>query len=545
MQLKAVRAVSLSTMVGLFLALLAVPSGAAPSGADLLLAAGAGQAFVSVGDQSTREASCWTDPADDVTNLESSTDAPIDEPRGDIVEHCATHGVTAITLTATVDEGTDPTADPNWQGGTLMGWFIDITGDGEGDFFAQLTLDEDGEVDPTLEDITVGGEAETECDGLYWTYADGAYTLRFGRDCLGDPTTMAVSLGFTYDQRVESTSGVATIDTAPGDDEFEDALSQGALTDPGVNRIDGDERIESAILGSQAAFDDLGASAVVLARADLFPDAQAGTPLAIAMDAPLLLSAGDTLSADTATEIQRVLPPGGTVYVLGGEAALSSTVDSDLTALGYSPMRLAGANRFETAAIIASEGLGSPSTVILADGADFADAVIAGAASYAVANQDAFAGELEAQVAAVLLTDGERLPDETSSYLGIDTALNTVTVGAEAAAAYPLATQSYAGETDAETSVLVAEAVFPEPTLVGIATEADFADALFGGALVGDPEVGPGPMLMTAPDVLTVETQGYLQDNAESIETAVIFGGPGAVDAEVEEAIVSALSPTP
>lgn len=542
MQLKAVRAVSLSTMVGLFLALLAVPSGAVSSGADLLLAAGAGQAFVSVGDQSTREASCWTDPADDVTNLESSTDAPIDEPRGDIVEHCATHGVTAITLTATVDEGTDPTTDPNWQGGTLMGWFIDITGDGEGDFFAQLTLDEDGDVAPTLEDITVGGEAETECDGLYWTYAGGTYTLRFGRDCLGDPTSLAVSLGFTYDQRVESTSGVATIDTAPGDDEFEDALSQGALTDPGVNRIDGDERIESAVLGSQAAFDDLGASAVVLARADLFPDAQAGTPLAIAMDAPLLLSAGDTLSGDTATEIQRVLPPEGTVYVLGGEAALSGTVDTDLTALGYAPMRLAGANRFETAAIVASEGLGSPATVILADGAEFADAVIAGAASYAIANQDIFAGEAEVSAAAVLLTDGDRLPDETAAYLGVDSALNTVTVGADAATAYPMATQSYAGETDAETSVLVAEALFDAPTLVGIATEADFADALFGGALVGDPDVGPGPILMTAPDELSDPVETYLADHTASIQTAVIFGGPGAVTTTVEDSIVATLT---
>lgn len=538
MQFTAVRTLGLA-LATLMIAALAVPAAAAQSGAERLLAAGAGQVFVTAGDASTRDAACWTDPADDVVNLEDDN-APIDEPRGDILEHCATHGVTAVTLSATIDEGTDPAEDVNWSGGTLLGWFIDITGDGDGDFFAQLTQDADGQLAPTLEDLTTGGPAETECDGLYWSYADGTITLRFGRDCLNDPPVIAVSVGFTYDQRVEDTNGVATFDAAPGADGVEDGLPAGALTDPGVNRVDGDERKESAVLGSQAAFDDGAASAVVLARADLAPDAQAGTPLAIASDGPLLLSDGATLSPDTATEIQRVLPTGGTVYVLGGEAALSSQVDSDLAALGYSPVRLAGVNRFETAAVIAEEGLGSPSTVILADGAGFADAVIAGAASWAIANQEAFAGETP-EVAAVLLTDGERLPTETSDYLGVDTALNTVTVGQDAATAYPLGTQSYAGETDAETSVMVAEALFPEPELVGIATEADFADALFGGALVGDPDVGPGPMLITSPDSLSDPVRTYLTDQSGSIEVAVIFGGPGAVSDEVEDEIVTAL----
>ncbi len=540
MYLKAARLLVLTLSATALMAVVA-PAQAHSDGVALLRAAGAGEHFVEASDEATRDAGCWDDPTGDVVNLEDE-ESPIEEPRGDITSHCATHGVTAVTLSATLDTATDPATDINWAGGTLLGWFIDVTGNQEGEFFLQLTQDEDGTVAPTLEDITVGGPAETECDGLYWSYADDTITVRFGRDCIDDPASIGVSAGFVYDQRVEEPDGVATFDAAPDSGGFEPGLPAGALTDPGVNRVDGDERIESAVLGSQASFEDGGAGAVVLARADLAPDAQTGTPLAIAMDAPLLLTAGTALSSDTSAEIQRVLPTGGTVYVLGGDAALSAQIDEDITALGYSPTRLAGANRFETATVIADEGLGRPSTVLLADGGGFADAVVAGAASWAAANQPAFAGEGDAPVAAVLLTDGERLPDETSGYLGLDTALNTVTVGSDAAGAYPLATQSYAGDTDSETSVLVAEALFPDASIVGIATEADFADALFGGALIGDPDVGPGPMLMTAPDDLSNPVATYLEENASNITTAVVFGGTGAVSQRVEDAVVRALA---
>lgn len=231
--------------------------------------------------------------------------------------------------------------------------------------------------------------------------------------------------------------------------------------DPGITRVEGLNRIQTAIAASQAACGDGQAPAVVLTRADLFPDAQAGTPLAIDLGAPLLLSAPEALSSETETEIGRVLSPGGTVYLLGGTVALSDTVQTRLQTLGYETIRCGGLNRFGTAAIIAAEGLADPATVLIADGGDFADSIVAGAAAAAV-------GDTDAVDAAVLLTSDVNIPPETQDYLdsrtGADPTL--IAVGANAGQAFP-AIEEISGPTRFETAVAVAERFFDTLTLSG------------------------------------------------------------------------------
>ncbi|WP_170127953.1 cell wall-binding repeat-containing protein [Euzebya rosea] len=95
------------------------------------------------------------------------------------------------------------------------------------------------------------------------------------------------------------------------------------------------------------------ASHVVLARVDVFADALAGSVLT--GDAPLLFTQGAILDNDVAQEIRRVLPAGGTVYLLGGEAALSATVHDAVEAYGFQVVRLAGPSRVETALAVADE----------------------------------------------------------------------------------------------------------------------------------------------------------------------------------------------
>ena len=82
--------------------------------------------------------------------------------------------------------------------------------------------------------------------------------------------------------------------------------------------------------------------AVVLARADSFPDALAGTPLAAAKSAPLLLTGSASLDSRTMAEIQRVLTPGKTVFLLGGSVALSPSIANTLGAAGYADRALRG-----------------------------------------------------------------------------------------------------------------------------------------------------------------------------------------------------------
>ena len=78
-----------------------------------------------------------------------------------------------------------------------------------------------------------------------------------------------------------------------------------------VQRIAGASRFDTAIATSQDEFPVAGsAAAVVLTRADTYPDALAGVPLAAKVGGPLLLTPSNSLTAAVKAEITRVLPGG-------------------------------------------------------------------------------------------------------------------------------------------------------------------------------------------------------------------------------------------
>lgn len=114
-----------------------------------------------------------------------------------------------------------------------------------------------------------------------------------------------------------------------------------------------DDPVQTAVLVSQRRFSDAQADHVVLSRDDDFADSLAGAPLSA--DGPLLYSDTTGLGSSTQQEVQRVLTDGGTVYLLGGEAALTSDVAGALADDGFDVRRLSGASRFETAAAVADE----------------------------------------------------------------------------------------------------------------------------------------------------------------------------------------------
>ncbi|HVM63299.1 MAG TPA: cell wall-binding repeat-containing protein, partial [Acidimicrobiales bacterium] len=213
-----------------------------------------------------------------------------------------------------------------------------------------------------------------------------------------------------------------------------------------VIRLAGGDRIGTAIAISQAAFPGAGsAKAVILTAAYTFPDALAGAPLAAAKGGPVLLTDPGLLTPATLTEIQRVLPAGGTVYILGGDAAIAATIDSALTNAGFVPQRIAGTDRFDTSVKIA-EALGSPTTVFLATGDIFADALSAGPAAASVNG-------------VVLLTNSTTLPPTVSAYLSGLNSPTVYDVGDAAGKAYPMGTLLAGGDRFA-TSALVAEKFF-------------------------------------------------------------------------------------
>jgi putative cell wall-binding protein len=289
-------------------------------------------------------------------------------------------------------------------------------------------------------------------------------------------------------------------------------------------RLAGPNRQGTAVAASIAQFPTGGsASAVVLARADTFADALAGGPLAAAKHAPLLLTSSSSLDAVTKAEIQRVMPAGGTVYLLGGTDALSDDVASSITTLGDVPVRLSGADRFATAVAIA-DAMGDPATVFEASGTNFPDALSAVPAAIQ-------------QHAAILLTDGSAQAPATSAYLTAH-APTRYAIGGDAAWADPSAI-ALAGADRYATSQAVALAFFPTPSGVELASASAFPDALAAGPLAGTADQ---PVLLVPPSgVLPEPVTAYLSTHAATLASVHAFGGTSALSTTVLAEITATL----
>lgn len=295
-----------------------------------------------------------------------------------------------------------------------------------------------------------------------------------------------------------------------------------------VQRIYGQDAIGTSLAISQAEFPAAGsANAMVLARSDFFADALAGGPLAARVGGPLLITQGASQSANldprVQAEIQRVLPAGGTVYILGGSLALSPSIDAFLHSKGYLTQRVAGANQYATAVDIAVQ-LGNPSAIFEATGLGFQDALSAVPAA-------------TARGGAILLTDGSTQAPETAAYLAAHPNDIRYAIGGPLAAlgADPVATPVY-GQDLYGTSAAVAMTFFPSATTFGAATGLNFPDALAGGVFIGTPGRA-GPMLLVEPSVpLPPSIASYLVRDAQ-MSNGFLFGGPLAVGADVMAAL--------
>jgi putative cell wall-binding protein len=287
----------------------------------------------------------------------------------------------------------------------------------------------------------------------------------------------------------------------------------------------------------------LHAHAVVLATGASFPDALAGGPLAHAAMGPLLLTDPGSLTPETFDEIKRVLPIGGTVYVLGGTSAVSPAVADQLASYGYIVTRLGGTDRFATARLIADEverlvptPAGQSEAFVLATGQNFADALSAGPL--------AAIGDMP-----ILLTDGSELDAATRDYLSGKLVLPVGGPAYEAAGVPADPSQpcgDLAGADRFATSAAVAHCIadvrsaagVPAPVFTGIATGTNYADALTGGAFLG---MLGDPLLLTDPQSLSGPAADFLGSERQTVRIVEIFGGPNAVSTGVESSILTLL----
>ncbi len=291
----------------------------------------------------------------------------------------------------------------------------------------------------------------------------------------------------------------------------------------GVQRIAGTNRFGTAVEVSKQGWPD-GAQTVVLARGDDYADALAGVPLAYQLNAPILLTHTNRLITSTKDEIIRL--GANKVIILGGTGAVSKAVALELQGMGLTVQRIAGSGRYETAALIAKEMAkgGSFDTAFVAVGTNFADALSASA--YAARSGYP-----------ILLAQPTRLPGSTETAL-IDLAItNTWVIGGTGVINDTVCAQlpgapRIAGNNRYATGIALAEKFMPGYTkIVYLATGLVFPDAIAGGVLAA--KNSSGVLLIRGDRAIPNQTvQDFL--SARGVKFAGVFGGTGAVSAEIE-----------
>ena len=152
------------------------------------------------------------------------------------------------------------------------------------------------------------------------------------------------------------------------------AVEKALRTFAPVTRIAGADRYATSAGTSAATFTTPGVPVAFVATGTDYPDALAGGAAAGMLGGPMLLTRPDSLPAATAAELDRLHPV--EIVVLGGTGAINAAVERQLRAFG--PVtRIAGGDRFETAAAVAARYFSGSAKAWLATGLTYPDALAA------------------------------------------------------------------------------------------------------------------------------------------------------------------------
>ena len=179
-----------------------------------------------------------------------------------------------------------------------------------------------------------------------------------------------------------------------------------------AERIAGQDRVETALQIAQKGWDS--AQTVILCEYSDYPDAIASTPFAVSLNAPILLTKGDSIDPRVLNELTRLKPQ--KIILLGGIACLQPSIEKELDTLALPWERIGGEDRYATSILLAKH-LASDS-LILANGDDFPDALSAAT----------FAGIKKIPIVLTSTT----LPDSVIQYYRETTPKHLFVIGGEA-----------------------------------------------------------------------------------------------------------------
>jgi putative cell wall-binding protein len=286
----------------------------------------------------------------------------------------------------------------------------------------------------------------------------------------------------------------------------------GAQTAPG-------DRYDTAALLATEAFPG-GADVVLVASGEEFADALAAAPLAASLNAPIVLTRSGSVPAATAAALAELGP--ADVIVLGGTAAISQGVFNTLAGGPWQATRYAGADRYETAALLATEAFpGGADVVLVASGEGFADALAAAP----------LAASLNAPI---VLTRSGSVPAATAAALAELGPADVIVLGGTAAisqgvfntlAGGPWQATRYAGADRYETAALLATEAFPGGAdVVLVASGEGFADALAAAPLAASLNA---PIVLTRSGSVPAATAAALAELGPA--DVIVLGGTAAI----------------
>ncbi|WP_102264409.1 cell wall-binding repeat-containing protein [Mesobacillus jeotgali] len=283
---------------------------------------------------------------------------------------------------------------------------------------------------------------------------------------------------------------------------------------PTYTRVAGAGRYETAAEISSTGW--AHADTVLIARGDNFPDALSGTPLAYQLNAPLLLSEKDSLPSATIAEISRLNAE--KAVILGGNSAIDKAVQDKLVSLGLKVERIAGGNRFETAAKI-SRLIDNPSgKAFVVNGHDFPDALAAGT----IAAQKGYP---------VLLVEKERVPFHTAQVL--DKSTGAYVVGGKAVIDERILSgipdsERIAGANRYDTAAKLFNKFNLSSKEVMVANGTSFPDALSGAVLAAKQN---NNLLLVEYSRVPSEVDAVLKENG--LQHFNVLGGQRVIDRQV------------
>ncbi|UAJ80552.1 cell wall-binding repeat-containing protein [Leifsonia sp. ZF2019] len=143
-----------------------------------------------------------------------------------------------------------------------------------------------------------------------------------------------------------------------------------AAVQPDVVRLAGSDRFETSQAIASYAFPT--ATSAYFASGMTFPDALSASSTASASRRPIILVSGFG-AADASTRAFAAKARLTSATVVGGSAAVSAAFDGSLP--GVAMTRIGGSDRFETSQLLSASQFSSASTVFIASGIDFPDAL--------------------------------------------------------------------------------------------------------------------------------------------------------------------------